>query len=243
MEFGVSPFPESRRAMIDRGRLFGVPTYRWVPAMSRVEVEYWIVAPQGQRSALTRSTGPDSCARAAAEIGPVRAAPATPGRAAPACVASWLSINSQRRRSARACREGKNGRFLSQHTSPTKDYRIMRLLCTLSLAAALAAVTSAPMSAQATGTTKAPAAGAAKQAPAAGAATKQAPAAKAGAGRTVELTGGDDMKYSMTAIQAKPGETLHIVLKNIGTVPKVAMAHNFVALKAGVDAAKFSRMR
>ena len=25
MEFGVSPFPESRRKMIDRGRLFGVP--------------------------------------------------------------------------------------------------------------------------------------------------------------------------------------------------------------------------
>ena len=31
MEFGVSPFPESRRQMIDRGRLFDVPTYRWIP--------------------------------------------------------------------------------------------------------------------------------------------------------------------------------------------------------------------
>jgi hypothetical protein len=40
MEFGVSPMPESRRAMIDRGRLFDVPTYRWIPAKSRVEVEY-----------------------------------------------------------------------------------------------------------------------------------------------------------------------------------------------------------
>ena len=39
MEFGVSPMPESRRAMIDRGRLFDVPTYRWIPAKSRVEVE------------------------------------------------------------------------------------------------------------------------------------------------------------------------------------------------------------
>jgi hypothetical protein len=43
MEFGVSPFPESRRQMIDRGSLFNVPTYRWVPARSRVAVEYWIV--------------------------------------------------------------------------------------------------------------------------------------------------------------------------------------------------------
>ena len=42
MEFGVSPFPESRRQMIDRGFLFKVPTYRWIPAKTRVEVEYWI---------------------------------------------------------------------------------------------------------------------------------------------------------------------------------------------------------
>jgi hypothetical protein len=49
MEFGVSPFPEPRRQMIDRGRMFGVPTYRWVPARSRVEVEYWIVTSQARR--------------------------------------------------------------------------------------------------------------------------------------------------------------------------------------------------
>jgi len=40
MEFGVSPFPETRRQMIDRGRLFDTPTFRWIPAKSRVEVEY-----------------------------------------------------------------------------------------------------------------------------------------------------------------------------------------------------------
>jgi hypothetical protein len=43
MEFGVSPFPESRRAMIERGRLFGVPAYRWLPARSHAEVEYWAI--------------------------------------------------------------------------------------------------------------------------------------------------------------------------------------------------------
>src|SRR5436190_4853424 len=43
MEFGVSPMPESRRNMIDRGTLFGVPTYRWIPAGTDVQVEYWIV--------------------------------------------------------------------------------------------------------------------------------------------------------------------------------------------------------
>ncbi len=45
MEFGVSPFPESRRAMIERGSLFGVPGYRWIPARTRVTVKYeaWLV--------------------------------------------------------------------------------------------------------------------------------------------------------------------------------------------------------
>jgi hypothetical protein len=41
MEFGVSPFPETRRQMIDRNRLFGEATYRWIPALSDVTVEYW----------------------------------------------------------------------------------------------------------------------------------------------------------------------------------------------------------
>jgi len=44
MEFGVSPMPETRRAMIDRGRMFGVPTFRWIPAKTRVEVVYWAIA-------------------------------------------------------------------------------------------------------------------------------------------------------------------------------------------------------
>ena len=40
MEFGVSPMPESRRQMIERRELFGVPAYRWLPAKSRLEAEY-----------------------------------------------------------------------------------------------------------------------------------------------------------------------------------------------------------
>ena len=35
MEFGASPIPETRRKMIERGRLFGVPGYRWIPAKQR----------------------------------------------------------------------------------------------------------------------------------------------------------------------------------------------------------------
>ena len=43
MEFGVSPFPETRREMIDRSRLFGVPGWRWLPAKGRLSVEYWAI--------------------------------------------------------------------------------------------------------------------------------------------------------------------------------------------------------
>jgi len=39
-EFGVSPFPETRRAMISRGHLFGVPAFRWLAARSIAEVRY-----------------------------------------------------------------------------------------------------------------------------------------------------------------------------------------------------------
>jgi hypothetical protein len=39
-EFGCSPFPEHRRAMIDRGRMFETPTYRWIPARTAVTCDY-----------------------------------------------------------------------------------------------------------------------------------------------------------------------------------------------------------
>jgi azurin len=68
----------------------------------------------------------------------------------------------------------------------------------------------------------------------------QAAAAAKKAARTVELTGNDTMKYDVTNIDAKPGETLRIVLKNVGSMPKVAMAHNVVILKPGTDGAAFT---
>ena len=40
MEFGISPFVESRRNMVERGSLFGVPAYRWIPARSSLNAQY-----------------------------------------------------------------------------------------------------------------------------------------------------------------------------------------------------------
>lgn len=43
LEFGVSPFPESRIDMVERGRLFGERTVRWLPALGSLHAEYWMV--------------------------------------------------------------------------------------------------------------------------------------------------------------------------------------------------------
>ncbi len=42
LEFGTSPFPESRRATVERGRLLDTPTYRWLPALETLHATYWI---------------------------------------------------------------------------------------------------------------------------------------------------------------------------------------------------------
>jgi hypothetical protein len=53
MEFGVSPFPESRREMVDRKQLFGVPSYRWLPAKRRLQAEYWATVRSAESIAET----------------------------------------------------------------------------------------------------------------------------------------------------------------------------------------------
>lgn len=58
--------------------------------------------------------------------------------------------------------------------------------------------------------------------------------------RTIDIVGTDNMKYSVDRIEAKPGETLRIVLTTKSALPKAAMAHNVVVLVKGVNAAKFN---
>jgi azurin len=58
--------------------------------------------------------------------------------------------------------------------------------------------------------------------------------------REIEITANDQMKYSLATMEAKAGEELKVVLKNIGTLPKEAMGHNWVLLKAGVDVTAFA---
>lgn len=57
--------------------------------------------------------------------------------------------------------------------------------------------------------------------------------------REVRIEVGDSMKFSVTRIEAAAGETLRLVLVNSGRAPKEAMGHNWVLLKAGVDATAY----
>ena len=41
LEFGTTPFPETRRQMIERRELFQTPSFRWISAKSRLTVEYY----------------------------------------------------------------------------------------------------------------------------------------------------------------------------------------------------------
>ena len=58
--------------------------------------------------------------------------------------------------------------------------------------------------------------------------------------RTIEITAGDNMRFSVTLIEAKPGEELKVVLTNIGTAPIEAMGHNWTLLKVGTDVTAFA---
>ena len=57
--------------------------------------------------------------------------------------------------------------------------------------------------------------------------------------RTVTIGVDDTMKYSVTEITAKPGETLRIVVQSTSTLPRLAMGHNVVVLARGTNAAAF----
>jgi azurin len=50
----------------------------------------------------------------------------------------------------------------------------------------------------------------------------------------------DLMKFDVPTIDAAAGQKVTVTLTNSGTLPKAAMAHNFVLLKAGTDVAAFA---
>ena len=57
--------------------------------------------------------------------------------------------------------------------------------------------------------------------------------------KKVEITGNDQMKFDVATIEAKPKQKVIVTLKNVGTMPKMSMGHNWVLLAQGVDPAQF----
>lgn len=51
----------------------------------------------------------------------------------------------------------------------------------------------------------------------------------------------DQMKFNMSEIKVKEGQTVVLTLKHVGKLPKTAMGHNWVLLKQGVEMAKFAQ--
>ena len=60
--------------------------------------------------------------------------------------------------------------------------------------------------------------------------------------KTVEITGDDFMKFSVTSFEVKPGQSVTVKLKNIGEVPKEATAHNWVLLAREAYTPRFVEM-
>ncbi|BET67281.1 plastocyanin/azurin family copper-binding protein [Opitutales bacterium ASA1] len=83
-------------------------------------------------------------------------------------------------------------------------------------------------------------AGCGKSEPSSAPATSAASSVAADGVRVLELTGNDQMKFNVTQLEAAAGETVRLVLRNVGSLPKAAMGHNVVVLKKGVDPMEFS---
>jgi azurin len=55
----------------------------------------------------------------------------------------------------------------------------------------------------------------------------------------VMIRGNDQMQYDVSSIRASPGQAVQVTMQNVGTLPKTAMAHNFVLLDGTVPAEDF----
>lgn len=57
--------------------------------------------------------------------------------------------------------------------------------------------------------------------------------------REIVVKGTDSMKFDVTLIEAKPGETIRLTLETKSNMPKAAMAHNIAIVDLGVNVEKF----
>jgi azurin len=73
------------------------------------------------------------------------------------------------------------------------------------------------------------------------AATEPAEPAAASNVAEIALSAGDDMKFDMTEIKVKEGQTVKLTLVHTGKAPLQAMGHNFTLLAQGSDVDAFAK--
>ena len=56
----------------------------------------------------------------------------------------------------------------------------------------------------------------------------------------VEMTGNDRMKYNLETFSVPASSPVKLIFRNVGKMPKAAMGHNVVFLKADVDSGAFA---
>lgn len=54
------------------------------------------------------------------------------------------------------------------------------------------------------------------------------------------VSGNDQMQFDVREIKVKAGQKVRITLKNVGSLPKIAMGHNLVVLRNNVTLAAFT---
>ena len=59
--------------------------------------------------------------------------------------------------------------------------------------------------------------------------------------REIVITGNDAMQFDLKKMEASAGENIKITFKNVGSIPKIAMGHNWVLLKKDIDALAFGQ--
>ncbi|GAB3428729.1 azurin [Niabella aquatica] len=66
------------------------------------------------------------------------------------------------------------------------------------------------------------------------------PEAKTSTEAFITINGGDDMKFDLSEIKVKEGQTVKLTLHHTGKSPKIAMGHNFVLLAQGISLTEFA---
>jgi azurin len=69
---------------------------------------------------------------------------------------------------------------------------------------------------------------------------KKEEAAKKTPDVTLEISGNDTMQFDKKTLEVTEGQVVQLTFKNAGNLPKEAMGHNVVILKAGKDLMKFA---